>query len=282
MANNKNHNESSELNNNIRSAATVVRTFSKRKPTVGIILGTGLGKLASRARKKVVIPYNEIPHFPQTTVDDHAGQLVIGELAGKTVAMLSGRFHYYEGYSMQQITLPVRVLKAIGVKSLIVSAAAGDMNPQHRMGDIVVIEDHINLMGDNPLIGPNDDKLGPRYPDMCAPYDAKLIDLALNAALKRNVRCHSGVYVGVAGPNLETRAEYRFLRAIGADVVGMSVVPEVIVAVHAGLRVLGFAVATDMCLPDALKPANIEEIIKTANAAEPGMSRMVEDVIKAM
>ena len=282
MANNKNHNGSSELEKTIRSAATVVRTFTKRKPTVGIILGTGLGKLASRVRKKVVIPYNEIPHFPQTTVDVHAGELVIGELAGKTVAMLSGRFHYYEGYSMHQITLPVRVLKAIGVKSLVVSAAAGGMNPQYRLGDIVVIEDHINLMGDNPLIGPNDDTLGLRYPDMCAPYDPQLIDLALDAALKRNVRCHSGVYVGVSGPNLETRAEYRFLRAIGADVVGMSVVPEVIVAVHAGLRVLGIAVATDLCLPDALKPANIEEIIKTANAAEPKMSRMVEDVIKAM
>jgi len=282
MSVNNNHHAAGELDKIIRSAATVVRTFTKARPTIGIILGTGLGKLASRARKKVVIPYHEIPHFPRTTVEDHAGELVIGEIAGKTVAMLSGRFHYYEGYSMQQITLPVRVLKAIGIKTLIVSAAAGDMNPQHRAGDIIVIEDHINLMGDNPLIGPNDDKLGPRYPDMSAPYDAKLIDMALNAALKRNVRCHSGVYVGVAGPNLETRAEYRFLRAIGADVVGMSVVPEVTVAVHAGLRVLGFAVATDMCLPDALKPANIEAIIKVANTAEPKLSRLVEDVIRTM
>jgi len=272
----------SDIGKQVREAASVIRTFCKRRPSVGIVLGTGLGRLAQHVRTKTVIPYAEIPHFPRTTVATHAGDLVIGNLAGKTVATLSGRLHYYEGYSMQEITLPVRVLKALGARTLVVSGAVGGMNPQYRQGDLVVIEDHINLMGDNPLIGPNDDKLGPRYPDMCAPYDPKLIALAAQAALKKGVRCHTGVYAAVAGPNLETRAEYRFLRAIGADVVGMSVAPEVIVAVHAAMRVLGVAVVTDMCLPDALKPANIERIIETANAAEPGMSAIVERVIKSM
>jgi len=272
----------SQLRQRLQAAATVIRTFCKRRPSVGIILGTGLGRLAGDIRNKTVIPYADIPNFPQTTVATHAGELIIGDLAGKTVAALAGRFHYYEGYSMQQISLPVRVLKAIGAKTLVVSGAVGGMNPQHRRGDLVVIEDHINLMGANPLVGPNDDTLGPRYPDMCAPYDRKLMDLALNAALTQNVRCHSGVYVAVAGPNLETRAEYRFLRTIGADVVGMSVVPEAIVAVHAGLRVLGLAIVTDMCLPDALKPADIRDIIKTANAAEPKVTAVVESVIKKL
>ena len=269
----------SELDRQIRRAAAVIRTFSKKRPSVGIILGTGLGKLAADIKRKTAIPYTEIPNFPQTTVATHAGEMVIGELAGKTVAALSGRFHYYEGYSMMEISLPVRVLKALGAKVLVVSGATGAMNPQYRHGDLVVIEDHINLMGDNPLIGPNDDMLGPRYPDMSAPYDRKLIDLAMQAALKMGVRCHTGVYVAVAGPNLETRAEYRFLRIIGADVVGMSVVPEVIAAVHAGLRVLGIAVVTDMCLPDALKQADIVEIIKIANAAERKLTPIVEKVI---
>ena len=272
----------SELDRQIRKAAAVIRTFGTKRPSVGIILGTGLGKLAGDIKRKTVIPYAEIPNFPQTTVATHAGEMVIGEISGKTVAALSGRFHYYEGYSMREITLPVRVLKALGAKVIVVSAAAGGMNPQYRQGDLVAIEDHINLMGDNPLIGPNDDRLGPRYPDMCAPYDRKLIDLVMDAALKMGVRCHTGVYVAVAGPNLETRAEYRFLRAIGADVVGMSVVPEVLVAVHAGLRVLGLAVVTDMCLPDALKPSDINEIIKTANAVEPKMTALVEKTIAEM
>ena len=270
---------SGDLKTVVRKATSAIRAFTKKRPSVGIILGTGLGRLARRVKKATVIPYAEIPHFPHATVDTHAGELIVGELAGKTVALLSGRLHYYEGYSMQEITLPVRVLKALGVKTLVVSGAVGGMNPQYRRGDLVVIEDHINLMGDNPLIGPNDDTLGPRYPDMCAPYDRKLIDLALQEGLKAKARCHSGVYAAVSGPNLETRAEYRFLRAIGADVVGMSVAPEVIVAVHAGMRVLGVAVVTDMCLPDALKPADIGEIIKVANAAEPKMSALVEKVI---
>lgn len=269
----------SSVSRDIKRAVSVIRTFCKRRPAAGIILGTGLGNLAKAITRKVVIPYGEIPGFPQTTVDTHAGELVIGQIGRKTVATLSGRQHYYEGYSMREITLPVRVLRALGARMLVVSAATGGMNPQYRKGDIIVIEDHINLMGDNPLIGPNDDTLGPRYPDMLAPYDKGLLDAALEAAMKRRVRCHAGVYVAVSGPNLETRAEYRFLRTIGADVVGMSVVPEVIVAVHAGLKVLGLTVVTDLCFPESLQPANIEDIIATANAAEPKMSGIVKDVL---
>jgi len=272
----------SELIQTIQRCVSVIRTFSKRTPTIGIILGTGLGKLAKSVRKPIKIPYEEIPGFPIPTVASHAGELVIGDLGGKCVATLSGRMHYYEGYSMQEIGLPVRVLKALGVQTLIVSGATGGMNPQYRQGDLVVIEDHINLMGANPLIGPNDDRLGPRYPDMSRPYDPKLVNAAMATALKMGIRCHSGVYVGVAGPNLETRAEYRFLRGIGADVVGMSVVPEVLVAVHSAMRVLGMAVVTDMCLPDALQPGNIEEIIRVANEAEGRMTRIVKQVITDM
>ena len=276
---NQNDPPASDLNAHIRRATSVIRTFAKRKPAVGIILGTGLGQLANAIKQKIVIPYADIPGFPQTTVATHAGQLVIGRLAGKTVATLSGRFHYYEGYSMKEIALPVYVLRALGAHTLIVSGACGGMNPQYRRGDIVIIEDHINLIGDNPLIGPNDDNLGPRYPDMVEPYTRRLVDAAAAAALSLRVPCHTGVYVGVAGPNLETRAEYRFLRAIGADVVGMSVVPEVIAAVHAGMHVLGMGVVTDICLPDALKPAAIGDIIAAANRAEPKMSAIVSKVI---
>jgi len=280
MTQRKKQEMASELHQHIQAAANVIRTFCKRKPSIGIILGTGLGRLAAAIEHSTVIPYAEIPHFPRTTVETHAGELVIGELAGKVVATLSGRFHYYEGYSMQEITFPVRVLKSLGAELLATSGACGGMNPQYRRGDLMVVEDHINLMGDNPLIGPNDDSLGPRYPDMSRPYDPTLMDLSMNAALQMGIRCHTGVYVAVAGPNLETRAEYRFLRAIGADVVGMSVVPEVLVAAHSGMRVLGMAVVTDMCLPDALQPADIGEIIKTANAAERKMTAIVERVVK--
>jgi len=276
---NNTHPAHSELHQTVQAAVNIIRTHSRRKPAIGIILGTGLGGLAGEIRNSVAIPYGAIPRFPQTTVATHAGELVIGELGGKVVATLSGRFHYYEGYSMREIALPVRVLNAIGARTLIVSGATGGMNPQYKQGDLVVIEDHINLMGDNPLIGPNEEAMGPRYPDMSAPYDRKLIDLAMSAALKAGVRCHSGVYAGVAGPNLETRAEYRFLRGIGADVVGMSVVPEVIAAVHGGMRVLGMAIVTDMCLPDCLKPANIDDIIRTANEAEKKMTVIVKKVI---
>ena len=246
---------------------------------VGLILGTGLGSLAREIEVEATLDYSHIPHFPRSTSVSHAGQLVCGRLAGLPVVAMEGRFHAYEGYSHQQITFPVRVMKALGAELLIVSNACGGMNPNYSCGDIVVIADHINLMGDNPLIGINDDSLGPRFPDMSEPYDRKLIGRALRIARQEDVAAHRGVYVAVTGPNLETRAEYRFLRAIGADVVGMSTVPEVIVAIHAGMRVLGLSIVTDMCLPDALKPANISEILKIAGEAEPNLRKLVLGVL---
>jgi purine-nucleoside phosphorylase len=271
-----------DLFEQIAEAQQAIQTRWSGQPTIGIILGTGLGALAQDIQSDARIPYPELPHFPQSTVLGHAGELVCGRLGGRTVVTMSGRFHSYEGYSLRQITFPVRVMKALGCRTLIVSNACGGLNPQHAKGDLLVIEDHINLMGDNPLIGPNDDRLGDRFPDMSAPYDKELIALARRAALEEKVVCHQGVYVAVTGPNLETRAEYRFLRGIGADVVGMSTVPEVIVAVHCKLRVLGFSVITDMCLPDALLPVSHEEIVAVANAAEEKLSRVVRRLIGAL
>jgi purine-nucleoside phosphorylase len=247
---------------------------------VGIILGTGLGSLAAEIRQEAVIPYEEIPHFPRSTTISHTGQLVCGTLEGVPVVAMEGRFHVYEGYTYQQVTFPVRVMRALGAGLLIVSNACGGMNPHYRKGDIVVIDDHINLMNGNPLIGPNDDSLGPRFPDMSRPYDPVLIDRALAIARKEDFVAHRGVYVAVTGPNLETRAEYRFLRGIGADVVGMSTVPEVIVAVHAGMRVLGLSVVTDMCLPDALEPAVVEDILRVAAEAEPKLRKIVLGILR--
>jgi purine-nucleoside phosphorylase len=263
----------------IKEAVAAVRKISSAKPQVAIILGTGLGALSTEIKSAKVIPYADIPHMPRPTFEAHAGRLVIGKLGGKDVVALDGRFHRYEGYSLQEITLPVRVAKALGAKILVVSNAAGGMNPQYSLGQLVIIEDHINLMGDNPLIGVNDDALGPRFPDMSEPYDRKLIALAEERALALGIPVKLGVYVGVTGPNLETRAEYRFLRMIGADVVGMSTVPEVIVAAQAGLRVLGCSIVTDLCLPDRLEKADIVRIIATANAAEPHLARLVKDII---
>lgn len=271
-----------ELHDMVREAAEVVRKAADIAPEAGIILGTGLGMLGDKIEAVARISYEDIPHFPTSTVDTHAGELILGHLAGKSVVALSGRFHRYEGYSLQQVTFPVRVAKALGVHTLVVSNAAGGMNPQFQAGDLMVITDHINLMGDNPLIGPNDDVLGPRFPDMSEPYSRALIDLAEAAALQLGIRLQRGVYVAVTGPCLETRAEYRFLRCIGADAVGMSTVPEVIVAVHAGLRVLGFSAITDECLPDALQPADIEKIIAVANAAEPKLSALVLECLQRM
>jgi purine-nucleoside phosphorylase len=248
-------------------------------PQVGIILGTGLGGLADDIQAEAKVAYADIPHFPVSTAPSHKGQFVCGKLAGKSVVAMEGRFHFYEGWSLQQITFPVRVMKALGCEVLIVSNACGGMNPQYEKGDLMIIEDHINLLGDNPLIGPNDDRLGPRFPDMCHPYDLELIKLTQRLALEEKIPCHKGVFVAVAGPNLETRAEYRFLRAAGADVVGMSTVPEVIVGVHAGLRNLGLSVITDMCLPDALEPAKLEDIIAVANAAEKKLRVLVRRVV---
>ena len=260
-----------------------LKPLSKLKefaPETGIILGTGLGGLAAKITDNQSVDYSEIPGFPESTTSSHNGQISWGYLNGKKVVAMEGRFHFYEGYSLDEITLPVRVMKAIGVELVVVSNAAGGLNPQHESGDIVLIEDHINLMGINPLIGPNDESLGPRFPDMIEPYCLETLSLAEKCALKRGVKTHRGVYVGVTGPNLETRAEYRFLRTIGADVVGMSTVPEVIAAVHAGLKVLGLSCVTDLCLPDALKPVNIDEIIETATKTEPMMCQIVMDVLE--
>lgn len=264
----------------IEEAAAAVRGEWPGPASAGIILGTGLGGLAQEIEVQASLEYERIPHFPRSTAIGHAGRLVCGRLAGVSVVAMEGRFHAYEGYTFEQITFPVRVMKALGAGLLIVSNACGGMNPQYARGDIMVIEDHINLMGGNPLIGPNDDALGPRFQDMCRPYDAELIACALAIARQRDFAAHRGVYVAVTGPNLETRAEYRFLRLIGADVVGMSTVPEVLVAVHAGIRVLGLSVITDMCLPDALEPVNIQSILATASAAEPNLRAIVTGVLK--
>jgi purine-nucleoside phosphorylase len=269
-----------ELHDQIQASVAAIRTRWSRAPHAGIILGTGLGSLTQKMNIEVEIPYEEIPHFVKSTVVSHAGKLVCGELEGVPVVAMQGRFHMYEGYPLQQITFPVRVMKALGAGLLVVSNASGGMNPYYRSGDLVVIEDHINLLGDNPLIGVNDDRLGPRFPDMSQPYTFDLVDRALAVARRNDIVAHKGVFVAVAGPNLETRAEYRFLRGIGADIVGMSTVPEVIVAVHAGMRVLGLSIVTDMCLPDALEPANVEKIIACAADAEPRLTKVLLGVLK--
>jgi purine-nucleoside phosphorylase len=268
-----------ELATEIARAVDVVHAHWGGQPYAGIILGTGLGSLAGQIQTEATLDYAAIPHFPQATALGHAGRLVCGVLQGVPVVAMEGRFHAYEGYSQRQITFPVRVMRALGAELLVVSNACGGMNPHYALGDIVVIDDHINLMGDNPLLGPNDDGLGPRFPDMSRPYDPALARCALEIARRENFVAHRGVYAAVTGPNLETRAEYRFLRTIGADVVGMSTVPEVIVAVHGGMRVLGLSIVTDLCLPDALKPGNIEEILATAAEAEPKLRKIVLGVL---
>jgi len=268
-----------ELAAQLREAVGAIRETWGGQPRVGIILGTGLGGLADAINTEAAVDYEAIPHFPRSTTVTHAGRLVCGQLEGVTVVAMEGRFHAYEGYSYRQITFPVRVMRALGAELLIVSNACGAMNPQFAQGDIMVIEDHVNLMHGNPLVGVNDDSLGPRFPDMVEPYDRTLIDRALEIARREDFVAHKGVYVAVTGPNLETRAEYRFLRTIGADVVGMSTVPEVLVAVHAGMRVLGLSIVTDLCLPDALKPTNIDEILATAAQAEPKLRKIVLGVL---
>lgn len=272
----------SELLGQIREAAEYVKSRTKLVPEVGIILGTGLGDFANALQAEVVVPYHEIPHFPRSTVESHAGELHLGTLAGRPVAVMKGRVHYYEGYTMRQVGFPTRVLKAIGCRTLIVTNACGGMNPDMPPGTIVVTTDHINLMGDNPLIGPNDDELGPRFPDMSEPYSRALVALAEKVALDLKMPLQRGVFVGVPGPNLETPAEYRFLRGIGADVVGMSLVPENIVAVHGGQRVLSFNVVTDACLPDALHPVDLPAVLAVANRTAPVLQRLVTEVVRRL
>jgi purine-nucleoside phosphorylase len=268
-----------DLFDKLAEAVNAIRAQWNKTPHAGIILGTGLGSLVEEIDVEATLDYADIPHFPQSTAVSHAGRLICGTLNGLPVMAMEGRMHMYEGYPLKLITLPVRVMQAMGAELLVVSNACGGMNPTYRCGDIMIIEDQINLMGDNPLIGVNDDRLGPRFPDMCEPYELALVDRALSVARNADIVAHRGVFVAVAGPNLETRAEYRFLRTIGADVVGMSTVPEVLVAVHAGMRCVGFSVITDMCLADALKPANVEEIIAVANEAEPRLTTLVKGVL---
>jgi len=244
-------------------------------PEFAIILGTGLGGLADAIQTEKKIPYESIPHFARSTVASHKGDLVLGTLEGRRVVAMEGRFHAYEGYTMDQITFPVRVMRALGARALVVSNACGGLNPSYGKGDLMLIDDHINLMGQNPLIGPNDDTLGPRFPDMCHPYDPQFLALAEKIAAEEKIPARRGVYVALTGPCLETRAEYKFLRVIGADVVGMSTVPEVIAGVHGGFRILGVSIVTDICIPETLEPVNIQDIIRTANEAEPRMTRLL-------
>ena len=268
------------LKQQIAQSVQAIRTKSDFRPELGIILGTGLGRLAQDVMVEAAIPYEEIPHFPIPTVESHRGRLVFGRLNGRLVVVMQGRFHYYEGYEPQQITLPVRVMKELGVSALIVSNASGSVNPQIRAGEVAIITDHINLTGLNPLRGPNDDSLGPRFPHMVGCYDPSLVNLAMDVALKLGIRLFPAVYAWVTGPNLETAAEYRYIRTIGADLVGMSTVPEVIVARHAGLRVLGFSVVTDMGLPDAMKPVGLAEVLSMAAKAEPNLTAIVSEVVR--
>jgi purine-nucleoside phosphorylase len=265
----------SELLRAIEEARALVASRTSLRPEVGVILGTGLGKVAGAMKKPVAIPYPEIPHFPTATVEGHAGELLLGSLGGKPAAVMNGRVHFYEGYTMQQVAFPVRVLRALGVGTLVVTNAAGGIHPRYEAGDIVVVVDQINLMGDNPLVGPNEDSLGPRFPDMSEPFDRSLIALAKEVALQDRIPLQEGVLAGVAGPNLETRAEYRFLRWVGADLVSMSLIPETIAAVHGGMRVLAFAVVTDLCFPDALEPVDVPKILATAAKAEPVLTRLI-------
>ena len=266
----------------IQEAVTYLRERSRSVPEVGLILGTGLGALADKIEAECEIPYGDIPHFATSSVQSHQGKFVFGTLGGRRVVAMQGRVHYYEGHSMQTITLPVRVMKALGAGVLVMSNAVGGMNPQLGPGDMTVITDHINLMGDNPLIGPNDERLGVRFPDMSAPYDRELIALAERTALELGLPLKRAVYVAVAGPNLETAAEYRFLRAVGADTVGMSMVPECLVAVHGGMRVLGLSAVTDGCFPDALQPADLDAIIRVAGEIEPKLCRLVTELLRRL
>lgn len=272
----------SSLLSMINETLEVIRKKTTNEYEVGIVLGTGLGGLVREIEVEHEIKYGDLPHFPLSTVESHQGKLIFGKINGKNVVAMQGRFHYYEGYTMRQITYPIRVMKFLGVKTLLVSNACGGMNPIYLRGDVMIMLDHINLLGDNPLIGKNEDELGPRFPDMSEPYNLELIKLAEEVALENKIKVQKGVYVAVPGPNLETKAEYRFLRNIGADVVGMSTVPENIVANHMGIKVLGFSIITDECFPETLRAVDVQEIIATAMEAEPKMTLIMKEVIKKL
>lgn len=269
-----------ELKQKIQESVQTIRNRTGFKPEIGIILGTGLGQLAEQIEADTTIPYGTIPHFRIPTVESHGGRLILGTLSKRPVAALQGRLHYYEGYEPQEITYPVRVIKELGVHTLIISNAAGGLNPEFEVGDIAVIIDHINLTSLNPLRGPNDETLGPRFPDMFQCYDPALVKLAEDTAEKMGIRLRKGIYAWVTGPNLETAAEYRYLRIIGADLVGMSTVPETIVARHTGLRVVGFSVITDLGVPEHLKLVDLATVLKVANQAEPKLAALVSELIK--
>lgn len=263
----------------VQDALNAIRTRWQGTPRVGLILGTGLGGLSEQIQMEATIPYGEVAHFPASTAPSHAGRLVCGTLQGIPLIAMEGRFHYYEGYSLKQVTFPVRVMRALGAELLVVTNAAGGINPQLELADVVVLEDHINLMPDNPLRGVNDDRLGPRWPDLSEPYDRRLLKITREVALELRLAVHKGVFVAVPGPNLETRAEYRMLKTLGADVVGMSTVPEVLVAIHAGMKVLAFSVVTDLCLPDCLEPVEVPKILENARLGGEKLARLIPAVL---
>lgn len=264
---------------NIRAAADYIKSRGVDKPLVGIVLGTGLGNLALQIDAEETIEYADIPHFPVSTVESHSGKLIYGNLNGKKVLAMQGRFHYYEGYSGQEITFPIRVMKLLGIEKLLISNAAGTVNPEFKKGTLMLIDDHINMLPDNPLRGKNLDELGPRFPDMSQPYDKEMNTLLKEIAVAKGITLHEGVYTPVAGPNLETRAEYRYLRTIGTDAVGMSTVPEVIVANHMGMPCVAISVLTDECDPDNLQPVSIAEILEIAGRAEKDLTKLYEELI---
>ncbi|MCB9800085.1 MAG: purine-nucleoside phosphorylase [Candidatus Omnitrophica bacterium] len=270
----------SDLYSEVCRAVDSIRKVTDFVPQIAIVLGTGLGDLVQKFKNPVAIDYAGIEHFPVSTVESHVGKLVFGELAGKKIVAMQGRFHFYEGYTMREVAFPIRVMKQLGAEILVVLNAAGGLDLSYRKGEIVIIEDHINLMGDNPLIGTNEDRLGSRFPDMAQPYTARLAGLAEEAAREEKIPVRRGVYLAISGPNLETRAEYRMMRMLGADLVGMSTVPEVIAGVHMDMQILGLSVVTDLCDPDHLHPVDIKDIIKTANEAGPRLDRLLEAVVK--
>jgi purine-nucleoside phosphorylase len=263
----------------IDSAKEYIKSKFSGNIDTAIILGTGLGSLSEDIENKIVIKYNDIPYFPTSTVKGHASELIIGELEGKKVLALNGRFHFYEGYSMEQVTFGVLVINALGIKNLLVSNAAGGMNPNFVAGDLMIITDHINLMGANPLIGKNYDELGPRFPDMSNAYDKDLILLARKCASDINVKVQKGIYVAVTGPNFETRAELKMLRLIGGDAVGMSTIPETIVANHMGMKVLGISCITDMAIAENLEPLNHLDVIETANKSMVKFVSLIKKIV---
>ena len=269
----------SELGDRITEACEVISARWSTPPKVGLVLGTGLGDVAEQIETSAAIAYEEIPHFPVSTAPSHAGRLVCGTLAGVPLVAMEGRFHFYEGYSLQEVTFPVRVMRSLGAETLVLTNAAGGLNPEFELADVVAISDQINLMGDNPLRGPNDDSLGPRFPDMCDPYDPALLEIAGDCARELGFELKTGVFAAVPGPNLETRAEYRMLRRLGADLVGMSTVPECLVARHMSMRVIGFSIVTDMGLPDELHPVDIDMVLEQAARGGASLAELIPRVL---